>query len=324
MRRALLILTIAALAACGNPAFPAGSSALPSSLPASHGRVSHNAVTFTYATMDDPVVYSDYNALTGINNLGHITGYYGSGAASDPSEGYIVYPPYQPQNYRPIIYPEARDTYPMGLNNQKVVAGYYIGRKGNTLGFSFSKGFWSSYQDPHARHGASTRIFSLNDHDIAVGYYQTPSNSAAFQLKIASDNYSGINPPDSTSVVATGINGNDDVVGYLSQASGDVVGFIRKSGVFATFSFPGSTGTEFLGVTAHDYIVGSYTDALGTHGFLLISPLWKRGTIWIPIDVPGATSTVVTSVNIHLQIVGYYVDAVGITHGFLGTPDSSR
>ena len=95
--------------------------------------------------MDDPVVYSDYNALTGINNLGHITGYYGSGAASDPSEGYIVYPPYQPQNYRPIIYPEARDTYPMGLNNQKVVAGYYIGRKGNTLGFSFSKGFWSSY-----------------------------------------------------------------------------------------------------------------------------------------------------------------------------------
>ena len=124
--------------------------------------------------------------------------------------------------------------------------------------------------------------------------------------------------------MATGINGNDDVVGYLSQASGDVVGFIRKSGVFATFSFPGSTGTEFLGVTAHDYIVGSYTDALGTHGFLLISPLWKRGTIWIPIDVPGATSTVVTSVNIHLQIVGYYVDAVGITHGFLGTPDSSR
>jgi hypothetical protein len=325
MRRALLILTIAALAACGNPANSAGPSALPSSLSASRERVAHNAVIYTFATMDDPVVYSNYNALTGINNLGHITGYYGSGAPSDPSEGYIVYPPYQPQNYRPIQFPEAVDTYAMTLNNKKVVAGYYIERKGNSLGFSFSKGIWSSYQDPHARHGAATSIMGLNDLGTAVGNFQSPSDSAAFQLNIARNKYSTMNPPNATNVVATGINGNGDVVGYLTQVSGGVVGFIRKAGTYTTFSYPGSTSTKFFGVTAHDYIVGCYTDGYGnTHGFLLISPLWKPGTTWVPVDDPSAAgTTVVMSVNIHLVIVGYYVDSDDITHGFVGTPNSS-
>jgi hypothetical protein len=104
------------------------------------------------------------------------------------------------------------------------------------------------------------------------------------------------------------------------------VGFLRKNGAFTFFMFPHATSTRFLGVTAHDYIVGSYVDKLGlTHGFLLTSPLFQRNMAWASIDDPdGIGTTVVTSVNIHKNIAGYYVDVLGKTHGFIATPASSK
>ncbi len=298
---------------------------MPQSAPPESG-IARQAVKYTFTTLDDPLVYSNFNELLGINNEGHIVGYAGSGSPSDPSQGYVIYPPYAKENYRSIIYPRALGTVATAINNKKNIAGFYAEKGDKTLAFSYTGGIWTSYRDPKARgDGGTTKILGLNDSGVGVGFYQLGSASGSFEVNIARDNFQGLNPRGGSDAIAAGINSNGDIVGYLTESSGTVAGFLRKNGTYTNFSYPGSASTEFLAVTAHDYIVGSYVDSKGaTHGFLLTSPLWKNIT-WLSIDDPdGVGTTVVTSVNIHKDLVGYYVDGSGNTHGFLAIPSSSK
>jgi probable HAF family extracellular repeat protein len=57
--------------------------------------------------------------------------------------------------------------------------------------------------------------------------------------------------------------------------------------------------------------VGYYSDAAGTHGFLL-----DQGN-YTTLDVPGSGFTYATGINASGQVVGFYFDAGGIGHGFL-------
>lgn len=315
----------AVLAACGGPASSFTSLPTPGSTRTSESGLAGNAVKYSFTTMDDPLVYSNFNRLLGINNLQHIVGYYGSGAPSDPSEGYVIYPPYAPNGYHSIVYPKALDTEATALNNKKMIVGFYKEKGQRTLGFLYTNGIWSSYEDPNAvGPGTSTKLFSINDSGVAVGCYQAGSNGGCFELKVAKGGFDGLNLPGRNGV-ATGINGNGDLVGYTTK-SDSVVGFLRRDGTYTEFSYPGAVSTQFLGVTVHDYIVGSYVDQHGaTHGFLLTEPLRPNETAWQSIDDPnGVGTTVVTSVNIHEDLVGYYVDGSGTTHGFLATPSSRK
>jgi uncharacterized membrane protein len=62
-------------------------------------------------------------------------------------------------------------------------------------------------------------------------------------------------------------------------------------------------------------MVGTFTDASGSHGFLL------DGGVYTQIDAPGATSTQALDINDAGQIVGTVMDAAG-THGFLMDGDA--
>jgi hypothetical protein len=318
--RGLAVVTAGVFAACAGPASAVGP-ALPapgSSPEWSSGQI-RNAFTFTFTTLDD-AADPMFNRLLGINNEGHIVGYYGSGTPSDPSKGYILDRPYGPTDYRNIGYPGAEDTEPTCRNNKQTIVGFYA-EKGQTRGFVETQSIWTDYRDPHA--GRVTEILGLNDSDIAVGFYKakTPPEINAFELNIATGQFKDIKPPHGKNAVATGINGAGDVVGYMTQASGNVVGFLRRDRVYTDFSYPGSQSTEFLGVTVRDEIVGFYVDSAGaTHGFLLVSPLWNNKA-WQSIDDPnGIGTTIVTGVNMSGDLVGYYVDDSSVTHGFMATP----
>jgi hypothetical protein len=324
MSRALALVGVFTLAGCGlagsNPPFDAAGA---TAAGRSHGSASNDSINYNYVTLDDGADPT-FNEILGINNEGHVVGYYGSGSVSDPSHGYVVYPPYQQANFRGIAFPKASNTIATGLNNQKLVVGYYT-EKGKTASFVYASGIWTSYQDPRARgNGTTTEFASVNDSDVAVGNYTTPSGQGAFQLNVGGEDYDGINPTQGTGAVVTGINGKGDVVGYVKDSGRDV-GFIRKNGTYTYLIYPHAKSTRFLNVTAFDTICGSYVDKTGaTHGFILISPLWKPGTTWQSIDDPnGIGSTVATSVNIHDDVVGYYTDSYGNVNGFLATPSSS-
>lgn len=69
---------------------------------------------------------------------------------------------------------------------------------------------------------------------------------------------------------------------------------------FTTITVPNATETFASGINAGGDIVGSYSDANGTHGFLL-----RRG-VFTPIDYPGAVLTEARGISPDGEIVGTY------------------
>jgi hypothetical protein len=285
---------------------------------------SAHAIRFTFQTLGD-ANDPGFNELLGINNESHLAGFYGSGSASNPSNGYVALPPYQQNNFRLENYPHALDTDVTSINNTKTFAGFFLNDKDQVLGFTQTNGFWTEYQDPHAAGTESvTELLGGNDADIAVGFYKSKAvrYEQPFKVKMSTGVFTPLKPPGAVAAVATGINGRGDIVGYEKKSPQVTVGFLLRDGAYTIYSFPKSKDTKFLGVTILDRIAGSYVDSRGvTHGFLLIDPLRHAHTAWQSIDDPSAARfTVVTGINIHYDLVGYYVDAEGETHGFLATP----
>jgi uncharacterized membrane protein len=108
-----------------------------------------------------------------------------------------------------------------------------------------------------------------------------------------------------------GIGGDEPVTDAAALTSAEYVGS------FESINVAGASATRAFGINAHGDIVGSYTDATGTHGFLR-----SRGvdtTINYP-DAPGHRTTFTEAWGINPQgdIIGRYA-AAGIpgTRGFL-------
>ncbi len=70
------------------------------------------------------------------------------------------------------------------------------------------------------------------------------------------------------------------------------------------------------GINDARQIVGWFSDAVGTHGFLLAHGRFTT------IDVPGATAGTTNAYGINAtgQIVGSFGDAKNVVHGFLASP----
>jgi uncharacterized membrane protein len=94
-------------------------------------------------------------------------------------------------------------------------------------------------------------------------------------------------------------------VGVLSANSASSAG-VRSIDV------PGAVATRAFGINTRGEIVGSYTDATGTYGFL-----WRKGEV-TTIVFPGAISTEAWGINPRRDIVGRYrIAGDARTFGFL-------
>src|SRR6266511_4301570 len=95
-------------------------------------------------------------------------------------------------------------------------------------------------------------------------------------------------------------------------------GFAHDHG-FTTIDVPGASSTEAFGINPEGNVVGVYSNATGTHGFLL-----RRrerdddgdNDTFTTIDVPGASVTEAFGINPEGNVVGLYRNATGI-HGFI-------
>jgi hypothetical protein len=311
-------IVVPGIAACSGPS--SATPALTSPSDASSSVRKTSAYNFRKLNNpDDPT----FNELLGINNLGKICGYYGSGSRSDPSVGYIIRK-YGNSHYRTELYPGAANTVVTAMDNHNDIAGWYTTNVG-TFGFIYTaNGFWDSYKDPHT-HGDTnvTKLLGLSDSSLGVGYYTDTNNvKHAFELIVPTGQFHGIVPPGSVSAVATGINGKGDIVGYFTKSDGSTESFFLKGGVYTEFTYKGSAKmTEALSINWQDEIAGMYTDSAGAvHGFvldnLLGTPEWVA-----PIDDPDSGGTsVITGIQNHHDLVGYYVDDGGNTNGFLAMP----
>lgn len=105
----------------------------------------------------------------------------------------------------------------------------------------------------------------------------------------------------------------DMIPGDVSETVGPMA--LTASGyssVFEPIDVAGARGTRAFGINPQGDIVGSYTDAAGTHGFVL-----SDGTL-TTIDYPGASTTEAWGINARGDIIGRYTRAsVPGVRGFL-------
>jgi len=92
---------------------------------------SRNPTAYSFTTLDngnDPTS----NRLLGINDYGLIAGYFGSGAAGHPNQGYLLQRPYSQATYAGENFPGSVQTQVTGLNNHGATVGFFSGRTTRT------------------------------------------------------------------------------------------------------------------------------------------------------------------------------------------------
>jgi hypothetical protein len=269
-----------------------------------------------------------FNQLLGINNSGLISGYFGSGNAGSPNQGYLLTPP---SSYTNENFPGSLQTQVTGLNNTGTSVGFYSNTNNgppldSNIGFYDIGGSFTSIINPSTPSTGITtnQLLGVNDHNVAVGFYTDGSGiSHGYTYTIGSSTpFSGdINEASGISTVTTAINNSGEIAGFYTIGT-ENFGFLDNGGVFTTVDVPGSQQTQLFGLNDHGFAVGDYVDSAGNmHGLLFNSVL----DVFTTIDAPGGFgTTTLNGINDLNQIVGFYVTG-SVTNGLLitGVPEPS-
>lgn len=128
-----------------------------------------------------------------------------------------------------------------------------------------------------------------NDKGISVGTFVPSGSSTVEGFMLNGSTLTPIKDPNPNGIDgthATGINKFNSVVGWYGDPSRTIHGFKRFSnGSYNTLNFPGATGTQPAGINDSGTIVGTITDATGTHGFIFSNGKWAK------VDFPGTGGT---------------------------------
>jgi hypothetical protein len=280
------------------------------------------AADYSFGTLNNPGD-ATFNELLGINNRGHIAGYFGSGAAGHPNTGYILRPPYHQAKYQKIMVPGSAQTRLTGLNNTGVQVGFSTarGRAGGSAGWYRRSGRFRSVAFPAADNAKPPRseLLGVNDHDVAVGFYTDARGlDHGYTYDIATKRFGVVAVPGASSVVAAAINNAGSVAGFFTGRAGLTEGFVlAPGGQLSVLRVPHATATRATGINDAGEVVGDYQAGAVTRGFT-----WTSTHGFTTVDGPGgAVSTAISGVNDAGDLVGYYTDRAGHTDGLLARPD---
>jgi hypothetical protein len=274
-----------------------------------------------------------FNQLLGINNEGAIAGYFGSGAAGHPNQGYVLLPPFAQRDFGNENFPRSVQTQVTGLNDDGISVGFWSNQDtasmaNDNFAFYSVDGRFHNLNFP-TRDNASpsvNQLLGVNDHGLAVGFYtESGGTNVGYEYNIQRHRFTLVQVPGTPrgasgpSLTAAGINNGGDIAGFFNKTATKVDAFLfLRSGKFITLAYPGATMTQAFGVNDSGEVVGSYTVGSGnsavTHGFV-----WLNGK-FASVDVKGASSTAINGINDEGDLVGFYTDAKGNTDGFVALP----
>ncbi len=293
------------------------------------GTGGHTSYSFT--TLDDRNDPT-FNQLLGINEQGLIAGYFGSGGAGHPNQGYQLQPPYGQANYAAENYPGSVQTQVTGLNNQGVTVGFFSGQNNQNL-MNDNFGFYDDGQFHEVNfptHNNATppvnQLLGISDHGVAVGFYtNAQGNNRGYTYDTRTGKFTRVLVPGAPhgvagpSLTAAAINNSGDIAGFYTTAAGRTDGFVTDGHHFTGLAFPGAAATTALGINDGTEVVGSYTVGTGSaavmHGFT-----WTPSRGFSTVDDPsGIGATTINGINRRGDLVGFYTDTAGNTDGFLAT-----
>jgi hypothetical protein len=272
------------------------------------------AATATVAA--EPVAFTSFDIpgatsyfVAGINDEGLVAGSWSAADGSEigfirSSEGRIT---------TPIVHPDdnTRTTVLRAVNDEGVIAGFYGANVSN--GFLLTEGKFRTVDFPGA---VATALRGINNLGDVSGTYSIvdlnadefgfiiPRRGPAISFKLPD--------PSGTGIVVGGINDLRQLVGYYTDASSTLVGFLRQArGQFVSIIFPGALSTQVYGINDCGIVVGVWGDGSTAHGF------YGRPGNLHSLDLPGAAATFSQGINNEGRIVGRYATADGVPHAFV-------
>ena len=177
------IVVRAGVAAVASAALAAGALALGTpagaTTPRAHSEGQRSApASYAFTTLNNAHDLT-FNQLLGINDNGHIAGYFGSGVAGHPNKGYLLRPPFGSQKqYQNINFPHSTQTQVTGLNDEGVQVGFWSSQNNanninNNFGWYLKNGRFVEVNFP--THDPAKppvdQLLGVNNHDVAVGFY---------------------------------------------------------------------------------------------------------------------------------------------------------
>ena len=204
----------------------------------------------------------------GLNNNGQVTG---SLTDSNGLHGFVL----NGSAYTMLDVPNTSGgnikknmTYAKGISNDGQVAGIFYDPlgDGNPRGFTYNGGVFTTLDVPNAQFG--TWVNSINNNGQAVGFYQDATQMYhGFVYDPITKNYANIDMPNASTQVY-GINDRGQVTGNYSN--GYPLGFVYDLSTKAIYTFNISNATSVApnGINNKGQVIGWFTDAAGTHGFI--------------------------------------------------------
>jgi hypothetical protein len=269
---------------------------------------------------------STFNQELGINNAGMIAGYFGSGAAGHPNQGYTVLPPYT--SFTNENFPASAQTQVTGLNNIGTTVGFWSGTNlgggmDSNFGFVDIGGTFTSVNNPGTAitPPVFNQLLGVNDSNIAVGFYTDAGGvTHGYTYNIAGKTFSAnIDDPSAVgNTTAAAIDNAGQIAGFYTDAGGAFHGFIDTGGSFKTLDVPGAMDTSLLGLNNLGEAVGFDIDAaMQMHG--IVCTIATSSCVQVD-DPNGVGTTTFNGVNDKGQIVGFYVNGADNTIGLLANP----
>lgn len=206
-----------------------------------------------------------------------------------------------------------------GINNARLVTGWYLDSSSNAHGFVWQNGALQTVDYPGAVY---TYLWQTNNQGVAIGYYGDGTTEHAVTYSVSSGTWTALpDIPGSSENEGYGINDAGVAVGNTYSADFSTnVAWVWHPGTsaYSFFSAPGAAqyGTYPSAINDEGQVAGNFFDTSGvSHGFL------KQGKIYTTVDAPGATNTYPYGINNSGTIVGDQVDFANAQQGYVETSE---
>ena len=201
-------------------------------------------------------------------------------------------------SYTTIQYPGAAGTYPLSVNNEGVIAGYFFDSGFGGHGFVYSGG---TFTQVDAGGGCgSTFVTGINDSGVLAGYC-FPSKGGVVSFIDTNRAFTFFKIPGILDTYTQAINNQNVSVGWYITNANTIASFDAVDGkVGKEFTAPNSPGTSVYGINNSNVVVGSGIPGGGgaQQGFVA-----QRGSYTFTL-YPNSYITSFNGVNDSLQIVG--------------------
>jgi len=269
------------------------------------------AVSLTFGLIDFP--RSTASNAFGLNSKGDIVGGYGPmpPALYWETTGYWL----KGNTYRTLAYPNAAYSAPYGINDKRVIVGFYdmLGDQ-NFRGYQYKGGAFTNIDYPGAT--ATGPVAINNSGEITGLYLDSSDDQHGFTLKHGV--YTTLDVPNLYVTAPYDINSNGDIVGSCYDLNDIEHGFVYQNGQFAIIDYPGATNTEVTGINDAGQMIGVYGDGVMVAGnYYQVSNLFlfDHGT-FTPLTLPVETQAILSYSMKGDEFVGFYVDSTNNLYGF--------